>query len=157
MVPLGGLPAGGAVTADAIRTGGNMGPRLARGSAAVVATGAVGAAVKQAVIRLGTQPGAGGLVAVLAHGLAAMDGSCRSCRGAKTGVYVACCTLRRYRNIGVESTGVPAGVPTLVATVAIGNRHATERLVWYVVGRWTTGRREATGVASAALIGNRCL
>jgi hypothetical protein len=26
-----------------------------------------------------------------------------------------------------------------------------------VVGRWTTGRREATGVASAALIGNRCL
>ncbi len=93
VVPLGRFPTGDAVAADAVQAGGNVATRLARSGIAIMATGTVGATVEQAVIGLGAQPGAGGLVAAFAGGLAAVDGSSRPTRGTKTGTHVACRTL----------------------------------------------------------------
>ena len=105
------------------------------GCTAVVACGAIGAAVEQAVIRFGARPCAGGFVAILTNRLATMNGACRLARSTEAGAGVAGCALGGQRHIGMEDARVPAGGATLVATVAVGNRHATERLVRYVVSR----------------------
>ena len=154
VVPLGGLPARDAVATDAVHAGGDVHARLAGGGTAVVATGAVGAGVEQAVIRFRPQPGAGGLVAAFANCLTVVNGGCRARRGTKTGAHMAGGALRGYRHIGVELARVPAGGATFVAAVAIGNRYTAEGLVRYVVGRGPASRRKATGVARRALVRN---
>ena len=39
---------------------------------------------------------------------------------------VATQTASGHRDIGVEHTWIPAGVTTLVTTIAVGNRHSIE-------------------------------
>jgi hypothetical protein len=78
VVPLGGLPTGGVVTGHAVHTGRYVCSQLSGGGTSIVTTGAVSPAVKQAVIRLRTQPGAGGLVTTFANRLAAVDGRRRT-------------------------------------------------------------------------------
>ena len=70
---LGRRPTGVAlVTSGAIGGGRDVVVSLASGIAAIVATGAVGGAGEGAVISFGAGPATGGLVAVLAHRLAAV-------------------------------------------------------------------------------------
>ena len=154
MVPLGRLPPAGVVTTPAVHAGWNVHSHFTCGRTAVVATGAIGGAVVQTVVGLGAKPGAGRLVAVLAHRLTTVNGSCRPRGRSKAGAQVAAGALGRNRRIGMEHTGIPAGVTSLVATVAVGDRHATEGLVRNVVGSKTAGGREATGVAGRTLVGH---
>jgi hypothetical protein len=65
-------------------------------------------------------------VATFAHGLAIVDGCGRARRGSKAGTHVACRALGGHRYIGVERARVPAGVATLVATVAVGNGYTAK-------------------------------
>jgi hypothetical protein len=122
-----------------------------------MATGAIGATIEQTVIGFGARPCTGGFVTVLTDRLPAMDGSCWARGRTKAGAQVASRALRRQLHIGMKLTRVPAGVATLVATVAIGNRHPAERLVRYVIGRRPVRRRKAAGVARRALVSHRHL
>ena len=49
---------------------------------------------------------------------------------------------------------IPTGVTGFVATVAVRNRHATERLVGNVIGCRSIGRWKAPGVAGRTLVGD---
>jgi len=158
MVPPGRLPACGGVATDAVGAGRKVRGRLARGRTAVVAGHTIRSAGETTVVRFGAaRPGAGRFVAVLAHTLAIVDGGRWPTRGPEAGAHVASCTLRGYGNIGVKLARIPAGVATLVAAVAIGNRHPCEGLVWNVVAGGATGRRKATGMTGRALVGHRHL
>jgi len=68
MVPAGGLPSAGGVAAGAIQTGGNVGGRLARCGAAVVATGTVGGAGESRMVHARRGQPARGLVAAATGG-----------------------------------------------------------------------------------------
>jgi hypothetical protein len=154
VVPYRRFPARGGMAADAICRSGHVRAGFAGGCIAVVATGAIGATIEHAVIGFGTQPRAGGLVAVLAHHLTVVNRRCRARRSSKAGAHVAGCTLRGHRHIGVKLTRVPAGIAPLVAAVTVCDRHPAERLVRDVVGRWPIRRRKASRVAGRALIGH---
>jgi len=145
------------VASHAVHTGWNMSGGFAGGRTAVVATRAIGSTIEGVVVRLGAQPGAGGLVAVLAHRLAVVNGGCRARSGAKAGVDMAGCTLRRYRYIGMELTWIPSAVAPFVATVAVGDGHTTQRFIGNVIGRQSAGRRKAAGVAGGTLVRHRHL
>lgn len=126
VVPLGRLPTTGVVAAHAVHRRWNMVRNLSTRGTAIVATGAIGGTVEQAVVGFGAQPRAGGLVAALAHRLAVVDGRGRTCCRTKVRAHVAAGALGRYRHIGMELARIPAGVATLVAAVAVGDRHTTE-------------------------------
>ena len=154
VVPYRRFPARGGMAADAIHRSGHVRAGFAGGCIAVMATGAIGATIEQAVIGFGTQPRAGGLVAVLAHGLTVVNRRCRARCGTKAGAHVAGCTLRGHRHIGVKLTRIPAGISPLVAAVTVADRHPSERLIRYVIGRWSIRGRKASGVAGRALVGH---
>ncbi len=157
VVPFAGLPARGVMATHAICGCGHVRPRFTCGRTTVVACGAVGRRCKQGVVRLSASPRCSGLVAILANRLAVVDGGCRLARSTEAGVGVTGGALGRYRDIGVEFTRTPACSAALVAAVAVGNGHATKRLVRYVVCRGANGGREASGVTGAALVGHRHL
>jgi len=154
VVPLGRLPAGDVVAADAVHTGRDVGRCLARGGATVVAARAVGGAGEQAVVGLGAQPGCRALVAVLAHRLAVVDGRTGLACHAKGRAGVAGRALAAHRHVGVELPRVPGTEPALVTAVTVADGHPRERFVGNVIGRGTTGRREAARVAGGALVGH---
>ena len=154
VVPCRWFPARGGMAAGAIHRSGHVRAGLSRGCIAIVATGAIRSTVEQAVVGLRAQPGAGGLVAALAHRLAVVDGCGRACRGSKVGAHVAGCALRGHRHIRVKLTRVPAGISPLVAAVTVADRHPSERLIRYVIGRWSIRGRKASGVAGRALVGH---
>ena len=130
---------------------------LASGSAAVVAGGADSGRRVQAVIGLGTNPRGGGLMAIFTNGLAIVNGRRRLAGSSVQTARMAGRALRGQRDIGVESARVPAGVTTLVATVAIGNGHARQAGVGDVISRLAISRRERATVAGRTLIGYRSL
>lgn len=108
MVPAGRLPTTGAVATKTVPTGGDMGSRLASGSAAVVAARTIGRRSEDTVVRFGCRPIAGGLVAALA-----VAGHCRVygggwlAGGTIAGAAVAGSTLAGHRDVAVELPGVP--------------------------------------------------
>ena len=126
VVPFAGLPAGHAVAAHTVHRCRNVVRNFAGGGTAVVATRAHRGRREQTVVRLGTQPGAGRLVAVLAHRLATVDGGGWPTAQAKTGAQVAGRALGGQRHIGVKLPRAPAGVARFVAAVAIGDGNTTQ-------------------------------
>jgi len=93
VVPLGRLPGRGVVAAYAIDCSWNMRTQLSCSGTSVMATGAVCCRRKQTVVRLGTSPTGGGLVAGFAHGLACMNGSGRPTGQPVAGIQVTTCAL----------------------------------------------------------------
>ena len=120
MVPLAGFPSVRAMAAHAVRCSGNMVRSLAGCRATVVATGAIGGCVEQAVVRLGAGPGASGFVTTFA---VARDRSVyrrsRFPGRPKTGIEVTGGALRRYGNVAVEGAGCPAGISAFMTRVTV--------------------------------------
>ena len=88
------FPARSGMAADAIHRSGHVRSGFACGCIAVVAAGAIGSAVEQAVVRLGARPCTGGFMAVLTNRLPVVNRGCRARCRAKAGAQVASGTLR---------------------------------------------------------------
>ena len=94
VVPLGGLPGGGAVAAYAGCCCCEVLRVLACSGAAVVATCTIGGTIEQIVVDLRAGPRRSGLVATLAGGLAIVDGGVGFAGEAKAGGRMTGCALR---------------------------------------------------------------
>ena len=100
---------------------------LARCTGSVVAAGASGGCREGAVVNLGTTPGGGRLVAALAVARhCGMHGSSGLAGQSVAGAQVAACALCAQGDVLVQQSGVPAGVASLVASVAVVDRHARQ-------------------------------
>ena len=96
-------------------------------------------------------------MAIFTNGLAIVNGRRRLASSSIQTARMAGCALRGQRDIVVESARVPAGVTTLVATVAVGNSHARQAGVGDVIGCLAISGRECATVAGRALVGDRRL
>ena len=74
-----------------------------------------------------------------------------------TGREVTGRALRRHRHVAVKLTWTPAHITTLVAGVAVRDRHTSQALVWDVVRRFAIGRWVTSRVAGRALVRHRQL
>ena len=157
VIPFGRFPRRSVVAAHAVCGGYEVLSIFSGGGATVVATGAIGGAVEEVVIDLCASPGRSGLVAAFAIGLPIVNGGVGFSSEAKAGRRMAGCALRRDGHTGVQFAWSPACVAGFVASVAVGDRHTTQRLVGDVVGRRPVGRRKASSVTRSALVGHRLL
>ena len=157
VVPLGGFPGGCAVAAYAVCGGCEVLGIFSSCGTTVVATGAIRCAIEEVVVDLCAGPGRSGLVAAFAGTLPVVNRGVGFSSEAKAGRRMAGCALRRDGHTGVQLTWSPACVTGFVASVAVGDRHTTQRLVGDMVGRRPVGRRKASSVTGSALVGNRLL
>lgn len=157
MVPLGGPPGAGAVTARTVCSRGDVRGRLAGGRAAVVARGAIGRGGKQSVVRFGTGPCAGGLVATLTNGLPCVNRAGRARSQPISRTHMARGALAGHWHVRVECTWIPAGKACPVAGVTVGDRYPRQRFVGNVVRGGAVSWRKASGMARGTLFGHHHL
>jgi hypothetical protein len=87
----------------------------------------------------------------------AVDRSGGLARNAICRCQMARCTLRRQRYVHVKLSRTPAHIPTLVASITIGNHHTRQRLVRNVIDRFAIRGGVTAGVAGRALVRHRHL